>query len=126
MTDLETFRAEKDTFFAKHPQSPLTRQQKKDFQGLAYFPEAPGLRFEVEVERIQDRQEIQIQTSTGDLQTYRRYGKFRFRVDGQDAELTIYSATTVSSCPSSIAWRIRRLTRPGAIWSQSFSGTVNS
>jgi len=91
MTDLETFRAEKDAFFANHPQSPLTRQQKKAFQGLAYFPEAPGLRFEVEVERFHDQHEIQIQTSTGDVQTYSRYGKIRFQVDGQDAELTIYA-----------------------------------
>ena len=91
MIDLETFRAEKDAFFAKHSQSPLTRQQKNAFQGLAYFPEAPGLRFEVEVEQFHDQQNIQIQTSTGDFQTYRCYGKFHFRVDGQDAELTIYA-----------------------------------
>ena len=91
MTDLETFRAEKDAFFAKHPQSPLTREQKNAFRGLAYFPEAPGLRFEIDVERYRDQQDIQIQTSTGDFQTYRRYGKFHFRVNGQDAELTIYA-----------------------------------
>src|SRR3990170_4314795 len=91
MTDLETFRAEKDAFFAKHLQSPLTRKQKKAFQGLAYFPEAPGLRFEAEVERYHAQQDIQLQTSTGDFQTYRHYGKFRFRVDGQDAELTVFA-----------------------------------
>ena len=91
MTDLETFRAEKNAFFTEHQHSPLTREQKKAFQGLAYFPEAPGLRFEVEVERFHDQQEIQIQTSTGNLQTYRRYGRFRFWVGGQDAELTIYA-----------------------------------
>jgi hypothetical protein len=91
MTDLETFRAEKDAFFANYPQSPLTRQHKKAFQGLAYFPEAPGLRFVIEVERFHDQQEIQIQTSTGDFQTYRRYGKFLFQVDEQDTELTIYA-----------------------------------
>lgn len=91
MTDLETFRAEKDRFFAKQQYSPLTREQKKVFQGLVYFPEAPDLRFEVELERFQEQQDIQIQTSTGDFHTYLRYGKFRFRVDGQDAELTIYA-----------------------------------
>ena len=39
MTELEAFRAEKDDFFGSHPQSPLTREQKKDFNGLNYFPE---------------------------------------------------------------------------------------
>src|SRR5574339_636242 len=39
MTELDDMRAEKDDFFGKHPQSPLTREQKKDFKGLSYFPQ---------------------------------------------------------------------------------------
>ena len=39
---------------------------------------------------FQERQTIQMQTSTGDVQTYQRYGRFTFQVDGQTAELTIY------------------------------------
>lgn len=31
-----------------------------------------------------------MQTSTGGVQEYVRYGKFKFQVDGKDAELTIY------------------------------------
>ena len=31
-----------------------------------------------------------MQTSTGDMQTYTRYGRFKFSVDGEEAELTIY------------------------------------
>ena len=38
MSELDDFRAEKDDFFGHHPQSPLTREQKRDFKGLAYFP----------------------------------------------------------------------------------------
>ena len=33
-----------------------------------------------------------MQTSTGDVQVYTRYGRFRFEVEGQPAELTIYLA----------------------------------
>lgn len=32
-----------------------------------------------------------IQTSTGDQQTYTRYGRFSFEADGQKAELTIFA-----------------------------------
>ena len=32
-----------------------------------------------------------MQTSTGSEQTYVRFGKFKFTVEGQEAELTIYS-----------------------------------
>jgi uncharacterized protein (DUF1684 family) len=90
MNELQDFRASKDDFFAHHPQSPLTREQKRDFKGLLYFPAAPELRLELAVERYPDDQEIQMQTSTGDVQSYRRYGKIHFQVEGKDAELTIY------------------------------------
>ena len=33
MSELELFRAEKNEFFGSHPQSPLTREQKKTFMG---------------------------------------------------------------------------------------------
>ena len=91
MSELDDFRAEKDDFFGHHPQSPLTREQKRDFKGLAYFPENPGLRLEVAVEQFQPKVTIKMQTSTGAVQTYQRYGRFKFNVDGQEAALTIYS-----------------------------------
>ena len=90
MTELEEFRAEKDRFFASHPQSPLTREQKKDFKGLNYFPENSDLRFDVTVEPYPEQEMIEMQTSTGGIQEYIRFGKFKFEVDGQVAELTIY------------------------------------
>lgn len=90
-TALDTLRAEKDQFFGGHAQSPLLPVQKRDFKGLHYFPENPALRLEVTVERIPQREEIQMQTTTGGTQTYIRYGKFKFTVDGQAAELTLFS-----------------------------------
>jgi uncharacterized protein (DUF1684 family) len=90
MPDLKAFRAEKDDFFAHHPQSPLTAAQKKTFQGLHYFPEEPSLCLEVGVQPFPAGQTIQMQTSTGDVQVYQRYGRFSFQVDGQAAELTVY------------------------------------
>ncbi len=90
MDELHSFRAEKDAFFASHPQSPLTREQKSQFKGLDYFPENPDLRLEAVVDAFPDPADIEMQTSTGDVQSYRRFGKFRFEVDGQPAELVIY------------------------------------
>jgi uncharacterized protein (DUF1684 family) len=91
MSELNKFRVEKDDFFANHPHSPLTRAQKSEFRGLDYFPEASELRLQINVEQLHDQQEIQIQTSTGDSQTYQRYGKLHFQVDDQDVELTLFS-----------------------------------
>jgi len=90
MSELDASRAEKDEFFGSHPQSPLTREQKQNFKGLQYFPENNALRLEVQVEPLGDQQPMQMQTSTGGVQEYVRHARFKFQVDGLDAELTIY------------------------------------
>ena len=90
MTELESFRQQKDDFFEHHPQSPLTPAQKSDFHGLSYFPENDALRLEVTVEKFDRMERIEMQTTTGDTQVYERYGRFRFEVEGQEAELTVY------------------------------------
>jgi uncharacterized protein (DUF1684 family) len=92
MDELEDFRREKDEFFRLHPQSPLGREQKKGFQGLKYFPENESLRLQVKVEEFDPKDEVEMQTTTGDSQTYERFGKFHFQVDGQEAELSLYSS----------------------------------
>lgn len=92
MSALLEFRADKDDFFAHHPQSPLTSEQKKSFRGLDYFDENPELQLEVELEKFPEHEQVVIQTSTGQTQTYARYGRFKFAVDGQEAELTLYSS----------------------------------
>lgn len=90
MSELTEYRAEKDEFFRLHPQSPLTPEQRRGFLGLNYYPENEGLRMEVQVEPLQDEKPMEMQTSTGGVQEYIRHGRFKFQVDGQDAELTIY------------------------------------
>jgi uncharacterized protein (DUF1684 family) len=91
MTELERFQTQKDRFFKSHPQSPLTDEQQRVFEGLRYFPENPDLRFEVMVEEFKEQDEITMPTSTDDARTYTRYGRLRFTVDGQPAELTLYA-----------------------------------
>jgi uncharacterized protein (DUF1684 family) len=91
MSELDDLRREKDAFFKSHPQSPLTPEQQRAFTGLSYFPENPALRLEVRVEAFEPQDILEMQTSTGDVQRYRRIGRFRFEVDGQPAELTIYA-----------------------------------
>jgi uncharacterized protein len=90
MNELEAFRAEKDDFFKNHPQSPLTPEQRRNFHRLEYFPENPALRFTVKAEPFPEKESIEMETSTGDVQHYIRHSRFHFQVDGQDAQLTIY------------------------------------
>jgi uncharacterized protein (DUF1684 family) len=90
MSDLDEFRAEKDDYFGGSHQSPLTPEQRRDFKGLNYFPENQALQLEVKVEEFPEKEQITMQTSTGDVQMYEKFGRFSFSVDGQPAELTIY------------------------------------
>jgi uncharacterized protein (DUF1684 family) len=90
MNDLMEFRKMKDEFFASDEQSPLTSKQKKGFKGLNYFPPNPALDLEVTVHEFPDKQQVEMQTTTGEIQQYERYGRFSFIVEDQPAELTIY------------------------------------
>lgn len=90
-TDLEKLRQMKDDFFAADPQSPLTKAQKRLFKGLRYFPFDETLRFELELEPFSEHNEIELQTSTGDVQTYLRHGVIRFSIEGQPLQLTVFS-----------------------------------
>jgi uncharacterized protein (DUF1684 family) len=46
----------------------------------------------VAVEEFAEKDEIEMQTTGGDVQAYTRFGKIRFSVDGEEAELTIYAS----------------------------------
>jgi len=90
MSDLTEFRKSKDEFVAHDHHSPLTSAQKRHFDGLEYFPENPDLKLELEVEEFSEKEIIQMQTSTGDVQNHTRYGKIHFNVDNEEVELTLY------------------------------------
>ena len=89
-TELEQFRERKNRFFKTDASSPLTPEQRESFEALNYYPENPALRFELEIEPLAAPEEVEMQTSTGDIQTYLRWGKVSFEVDGKSAGLTLY------------------------------------
>lgn len=90
MDPLTNFRAGKDEFFANSSNSPLTPEQRESFTALSYFPENAALRLEVEVPKFAEQVQVQMPTSTGDIKTYTRYGRFAFQVEGARAELTLF------------------------------------
>ena len=89
---LQLQRREKDQFFKSHPQSPLTPDQQAKFSSLSYYDYNAELDITATIEPIADGRFVQIQTTTGDVRQFKRYGTFTFTVDGQEASLTIYEA----------------------------------
>ena len=53
-----------------------------------------GLRLELEVGTFDTDEAIEMQTSTGDVASYVRWGKVAFQVDGEPAELTVFKDTS--------------------------------
>ena len=92
MANLVEHRKMKDQFMAHGEHSPLTLEQRENFEGLKYFEEDASLRLEIAIEPFEEQEKVQMQTSTGDVQTYTRYGRFRFEVQGEEAELTIFAS----------------------------------
>ena len=92
MSELMDFQTANDQFFAHNPNSPLLPEQRQHFQGLEYFPENPDLRFILKVDEFseEDKEVIDIITSTGDLSPHIRWGSLTFAVDGEKATLTVY------------------------------------
>ena len=92
MESLADQRKMKDQFMGHDEHSPLTQEQRETFEGLKYFDENPTLRLELDIDPFEEQAKVQMQTSTGDVQTYTRYGRFRFESEGKEAELTLFAS----------------------------------
>lgn len=90
MHELKQMRRQKDDFFKKHPQSPLTPAQQAKFTGLSYYEPNPELVFEVEIEVFDGQQQILMQTNQNELRPFFRYGMLTVAVGSEQASLTIY------------------------------------
>ena len=90
MSALTEFRKQKDDFFKHDWQSPLTPDQQQAFDGLKYYPENPALRFTVPIEPYADQAPVIMQTSTGAVNEYVKYGQVSFSVNGEAAALQVY------------------------------------
>lgn len=96
-SSLARFRADKDHFFKYDRHSPLLPEQKRDFQGLHYYPENLAYRVVAALERYEHPQHVRMLTSTGSQQEYYRAGQIRFTARGQVNTLQIYESTEDST-----------------------------
>ena len=90
-TELERYRAERDTFLRSAPWSPLTAEQQGVFQGLSYFPEDLALQLVVPLEPYAEKRSLVLRTSTGKHQPFVRFGRLHFRVGERDVALSLYA-----------------------------------
>lgn len=92
MTDLDDFRKEKDEFFREGPHSPLSPEQKRDFKGLNYFHGNPALQLRIPLNTDVAHDVLEMETTSGEVQVYRREGSITFEIEGQNVILYLYSS----------------------------------
>lgn len=91
MTRLERFRANRDEFFRTHEHSPLLPEQRERFTGLRYYPEDPGLRFEVTVESgAVSHDPVEIETTTSERKTFIPAGTIQLTIEDEPITLVVY------------------------------------
>src|SRR5260221_2140543 len=86
------FRKQKDDYFRSD--GPLTKEQQEAFKSLMYYPLNPKLVFlNVSIEPSETEETVEIQTSAGDTQSYKKAGKIHFSIDGKEYSLYVYKDT---------------------------------
>ena len=88
---LTRFRQGRDELFRSHPQTPIEPDERSSFAGCKYFDPDPTYRVTARLE-AGDRSELAIDTGGEDgAVRYRRIGKLRFTLGGQECGLTVLS-----------------------------------
>jgi len=92
MKQVEAERRDKDTFFASHPQSPLSLQDRRAFQGLAYWAPDLAYRYELEINEHDEKQVVEVADTGGEQRNLWRWGEFRFEVASRQCVLQAYKS----------------------------------
>ncbi|WP_408960010.1 DUF1684 domain-containing protein [Natrinema sp. 74] len=85
--ELETKRAEKDEFFADHPQSPIPPEERDAFDGLDYFAPDPTYRVTATATVHDDPDVVLMDTTAGREMRYRRVVTLEFDLSRDDDDL---------------------------------------
>jgi uncharacterized protein len=89
--ELETERAMKDEFMARHPESPFVAG-RVPFHELRYFPPDPKLRVKATLERAPSPEEAFLRTNRDNQAVMRYLGDLVFSVGGRKLRLRVYHA----------------------------------
>lgn len=89
--ELEEERAAKNTFMARHPESPFILG-RVPFHDLVYFAPDEGFRVEAKLERLAEPAEAYLRTNRDNQAVMRYLGDLVFRIGGESLRLRVYHA----------------------------------
>jgi uncharacterized protein (DUF1684 family) len=85
---IKTSRAQKDEFMKSGAESPF-KNSEEPFAGLKYFDPDPKFRINADLEPVEDRKMVALQTSDGKEQRYLEYAYATFTIDDVPCRLLI-------------------------------------
>ncbi len=91
---LKMQRIQKDDFFKNHPQSPIPKTERHNFNHLDYFDPDETYRFELPLQELEKIERIKINDSGGQTRNMLIWGKFTFSINGNQYTLQAYKNNT--------------------------------
>lgn len=89
-TEVKEWQEEMNKSFADSLTSPLTNQDRLQFQGLNFYPINIKYQVTANFERLKNEQEFGMKTTTDRRPTYIRYGIATFKIDNKEFSINIY------------------------------------
>ena len=90
VTVWERFHQAKDDLFAHHPQSALDEEQRRNFQGLHYFPYNPTMCVTAVVDTNVEPTQLTVPMDADESMTMTTAGHLHFSVENQPVVLSFY------------------------------------
>jgi uncharacterized protein len=87
---LQRFRETRDELFRYHPQSALDEEQKREFQGLRYFPYNPALCVTAGIETDIEPVQLTVAMNAEEAMAMTTVGRLRFTIEGVEVALSLY------------------------------------
>ena len=86
------FRAEKNEFFKRSEDSPLSHEGRERFTGLKYFDPDPSFRFGTGLRRYSNPASVMMTTSKGTRQLFNRVGYFEVSLAGKPTRVQAFQS----------------------------------
>lgn len=90
LKEIESYRAQKDSFFRFDPNSPFNRDKSVKFTGLKYFDVNPDFVFKSKLYRYAIPETVIVLGTKGEERTQIKYGYFQFSYKGKTYKINVY------------------------------------
>lgn len=97
--EIEQYRRLQEEKFRDPKESPLSRNLRKNFKGLNYFPINLDYRLKAKFVKTENPVLFKMKTTTSRLPEYQKYGEVHFKLDGEERVLEVYQSPEIIKKP---------------------------